>query len=126
VSKNKKYEVEYIIRSSPSILYNFLTTPSGLVQWFADDVDINDNEYSFTWDGVDEKATVIEKKENHYIRFQWENRDQKEYFEFRIENDEITGDTALIITDFADDKEIEDQKRLWNSQVNDLIIRLGA
>ena len=123
---NKRYQIEYVVRSSPGILYNFLTTASGLAQWFADSVDINDPVYVFTWEGGQETATIVDSVEDEFIRYQWENGINNEYFEFKIQKAEVTGDTILIITDFAPEDEIEDQKLLWNSQVKMLIQQIGG
>ncbi|MCH8331240.1 MAG: hypothetical protein IH946_07645 [Bacteroidetes bacterium] len=122
----KQYELEYIIRSSPQILYNFISTPSGLAQWFADNVDLNKEVFSFFWEGTEERAVILDSEEDRFIRLQWEDGVVDEYFEFSIRNDDITGDTALMINDFADEKEIESQTLLWNSQVKMLMERIGS
>ena len=125
-TKNKKYTLEFPIKSSPPILYEFLSTPSGLAQWFADDVDFNHNEFTFEWDGHAAKAKVLEKHENDRIRFQWESSPKEEFFEFKIQTAEITGDTVLLVTDFGSPKEIKDAQLLWDSQVHELKQRLGG
>ena len=101
MAKRIQFQLEYIIRSSPNILFTFCSSPSAMVQWFADSVDINGEIYSFVWDGNEEFATMIEQKENEFIRYKWQDSADNEFFEFKIQKDEITGDTALIITDFA-------------------------
>jgi len=121
-----KYVLDYVMKSSPTILYNFLSNPSGLAQWFADSVDNMENKFSFFWDGYEEKATVIEKEENSFIKFQFEENDEGEFLELRIEKSPVTGDTILIITDFADDDEVDDQKQVWHSQVDTLTSRVGG
>ncbi len=121
-----KYTLDYVIKSSPTILYNFLSTPSGLAQWFAEHVDNMEDSYSFFWDGFEEKANVIEKEDNSFIKFRMADAEGDEFLEFRIERSPITGDTVLIITDFADDYELDDQKQLWNSQVDSLISSVGG
>ncbi len=121
-----KYTLDYVIKSSPTILFNFLSTPSGLAQWFAEHVDNTEDNYSFFWEGVEEKANVIDKEDKIFIKFRMEDAEGDEYLEFRIERSPITGDTILIITDFADDYDMEDQKQLWNSQVDSLISRVGG
>lgn len=125
-TKNKKYTLEYVIKSSPGILYDFLSTPSGLAQWFADKVDSLQETFYFSWDGYPQKAQRIEKNENERIRFRWEDSSGDEYFEFKIQTTEITGDTVLLITDFGNPKEMKDAKRLWDSQVHELKKRLGG
>jgi len=107
------YTLEFPVRCSPTILYDFLATPAGLGEWFADKVDEKENIFYFGWNGSFETADVVEKPKD-------------EYFEFRIDKSEITNQTILIITDFAEKKEIKDQSNLWDFQVKELIHRLGA
>ncbi len=115
----QKIVLEYPINSSPKVLYSRLSTPGGLSEWFADDVNLKGNIFSFVWDGAEQQAEVVQKKENRYIRFRWID-DPESYFEFRINIDEITKDVALVITDFADEDEIDDSSDLWNSQIAEL------
>lgn len=125
MSKKVKYTLEYPVRCSPAILYEFLSTASGLQEWFADKVDETDGVFSFSWNGASEKAKVLETEENRFIRFQWLNSPKDEYFEFLIEKSEVTNLTILIISDFAEKKEIKDQSQLWETQIKDLFYRLG-
>ncbi len=119
--------MEYSLNVSPQILFTRLSTPSGLAEWFADDINVWDNYYTFIWSGTEQKAEMLHKKKNKYIRFKWVNdEDADSFFEFRIHQDELTGDVALIITDFADDGEKEDIQELWNTQITDLKNALGA
>ncbi len=120
------FTLEYTVRCSPSILYEFLSTPAGLQEWFADKVDERDQVFSFTWDGTTDKAKVMETELDKCIRFHWLHGAKNEYFEFRIEKAEVSNQTILLIRDFAEKKEIPDQKRLWDFQVNDLFHRLGS
>jgi len=118
----KKIVLEYTINSSAKVLYPRLSTPGGLSEWFADNVNINGSQYSFFWERAEQKANIIQRKENKYIRFRWADAYEPEahWFEFRINTDELTGDTALIITDFVDDEDKESTIELWNSQVSKL------
>jgi uncharacterized protein YndB with AHSA1/START domain len=125
-SGNLLFQLEYTIRSSPAILYEFLTTPSGMAQWFADKVDITDHHCTFEWEGVENHATIIDSIPDEYIRYRWDNSDEDEYFEFRISKNEITGDTILTITDFASEAEMKDQKLLWDSQIKTLVQQVGG
>jgi uncharacterized protein YndB with AHSA1/START domain len=126
MSKKQLYTLEFPVRCSPTILYEFLSTSSGLQEWFADKVDDQDNVFTFTWNGSDDTAEVLEKEEDKYIRFHWSHAPKEEYFEFRIENSEVSNQTILIIKDFAAKNEIKDQSALWNHQVKELFHRLGA
>ncbi|HMN33705.1 MAG: ATPase [Chitinophagaceae bacterium] len=121
-----KYTIEYQINCSPSILYPFLSTSSGLGEWFADKVKHKDNSYTFEWEGSDETAEMIAAEENEYVVFRWDWMSSKEYFEFRIEKSPVTNETILTITDFADKNEMQDQQRLWDSQIQELKYRIGS
>ena len=120
------YTLEFPVRCSPVILYEFLASPAGLQEWFADRVDDRDNVFSFTWNGTIERAEVLEKEQDKFIRFHWLHAPKEEYFEFKIEKSEVTNQTILVIKDFAEKKEIKDQSRLWDYQVKELFHRLGS
>ena len=122
-----KYELEYPIHSSINILFDRLSTLSGLSEWFADDVNVNrEGIYTFTWEGSEQQATLISKKKNNHVRFKWLGSDE-EYFEFLIQVDELTNDISLIVTDFADDEEDkEDAVQLWDLQIDNLKKIIGS
>lgn len=124
-TKKKKYTLEYIIKSSPIILWDFVSTSSGLALWFADEVDDHLDIFTFTWEGNKQQAEVIEYEDLEYIKFRWVDNPYDEYFEFRITSTEITGDTVLLITDFAEQYELRDVQMLWDSQIKTLMMRLG-
>ena len=122
----EKFELEYILQSSPAILFNRLSTPSGLSEWFADDVNIEGKIFKFVWDGSEQLAELILRKENKIIRFHWIEDEDDTYFEFRIEVDELTGDTALVIVDFSEPDDKDDAIELWNQQIEMLKHGLGS
>ena len=126
MSKKQQYTLEYPVRCSPTILYEFLATPSGLQEWFADKVDERDGIFSFSWNGTVEKAEIVEGEEEKFVKFHWVSSPKEEYFEFRIDKSEITNQTILVIKDFAEKKEIKDQSQLWEYQVKELFHRLGS
>ena len=126
MAQKQLYTLEFPVRCSPVILYEFLASPAGLQEWFADRVDDRDNVFSFTWNGTIEKAEVLEKEQDKFIRFHWLHAPKEEYFEFKIEKSEVTNQTILVIKDFAEKKEIKDQSRLWDYQVKELFHRLGS
>jgi len=126
MSKKVLYTLEYPVRCSPRILYEFLCTPAGLQEWFADKVDERDGIFSFSWNGNTDKAQLVESEEDKFVRFKWLTGAKDEYFEFSIDKSEVTNQTILVIKDFADKKEIKDQSQLWEYQVKDLFHRLGA
>jgi len=122
-----KYELEYTLNCSPKVLFSRLSTPEGLSEWFADDVTIEGNLFTFHWSKTEFKARLELVKENKLVKFVWIDEADKEtnYFEFKIIVHDITGDLALIITDFAEPDEKEDAIYLWDSQINDLKRILG-
>jgi uncharacterized protein YndB with AHSA1/START domain len=126
IVKKKQFELEFIIRSSPHILYEFVSTPSGLSQWFADNVDAVQNKFKFIWGNIAQIAELVEKTENERVRFRWQGAHKEDFFQFKIEVSEISNDTVLIITDFAYPKDMKDQTQLWDSQVKTLIEHIGG
>ena len=120
-----KYELEYTFNTSPSILYNRISTPEGLSEWFADNVNLRKDSFTFIWEGAEQEASVVQKKTNKYIRFHWEEDDDELFFEFRIHTDELTGDVALLIIDFAEEDEKGDAIDLWDSQISELKHAIG-
>jgi hypothetical protein len=108
-----KFELEYVIRCSESLLYDFISSPSGLSEWFSDDVNIRDGIFTFFWDGSEQKARLLALEEEEYIRYQW--------------MDNLTGDVSLIIVDFADsEEEKSSSKLLWDAQVDKLMKTIGS
>lgn len=122
-----KFQSEFVINSSPSLLYNYISTPSGLSEWFADNVNSRGDKFIFIWDGDEETAFLMKSKQDTYVRFQWEDdEDTKYFFELNIIEDDLTGDVALIVTDFAEEDEVEESILLWESQIEDLKQVLGS
>jgi uncharacterized protein YndB with AHSA1/START domain len=125
MSEKKKFNLEYEIKSSPRILYNFLVEANGLSQWFADNVNYRDQIYTFDWDGELQRARLVNAKENKLVRFKWID-DEPYYFELEILQDELTNDVALSVTDFAAEENIDERKLIWDNQIEYLIRTLGA
>jgi len=125
-SQMVKYELEFQIRSSVSILFNCLSTPSGLSEWFADDVNCNRKTYTFIWSDSEQEAELLTSSKNYIVRFRWLDFPKNTFFEFKIEIDGITNDVVLKVTDFAEEDEVEEGKDLWTSQINTLMKHLGS
>ena len=123
-----KYTLEFPINSSITILYLRLSSPSGLSEWFADDVNWKGNVYTFIWnDSSEESAELLKKVSNQFIRFRWMDQDNDTFFEFKIEVDPVTNDVVLLVTDFAKDEEDqENETKLWETQVHALMKRIGS
>lgn len=122
----KKYQLEYIIRSSPSILFEFLTQTNNLAQWFSDYCDSQGEIYIFGWGGSYQRAKQLEWIEDEWVKYKWEDSAKDEYLSFRVYKSEISNETILEITDFAEAKEIPDLSTLWDKQVEDLKHAIGA
>lgn len=124
---NGKFEMEFVIRASEDMVFEFVSTESGLSEWFCDDVTIRNGIFTFIWDGQEQQAKLVKELPPSYIRYQWMDKNDGSYFEFKTQKDELTNDISLIITDFASDKSDEDSARLlWNSQVDKLLHVLGS
>ena len=123
----EKFELEYTLNSSPKLLFNRLSTPEGLEEWFADKVSVEKDLFTFSWGKSESQARLSALKENKFVRFEMVGIDDEEsnFFEFRINVDELTGEVAMVITDFAEPDEIEDAKSLWDTQITDLKRVLG-
>lgn len=126
MAKREKYSMEFQMKCSPQILYEFVATPSGLGEWFADKVNQKENHFEFIWNGSSEKADIIAAEENEYVVYRWNWMEEEEYFEFRIEKSPVTNETLLTVTDFAEKADIKDQQQLWESQIHDLKHRIGS
>ncbi|MGJ5641399.1 START-like domain-containing protein [Formosa sp. S-31] len=122
-----KFELEFPIHASPSLLYQYISTPSGLSEWFADNVNSRGELYKFIWDGAEEQAKLVSKKSGERVKFKWlHDEDEPYYFELRIQVDEITKDVSLIIVDFSEEDELNETKMLWENQISDLKHVLGS
>lgn len=122
-----KFEMEFVIRASEDMVFEFVSTESGLSEWFCDDVNIRNGIFTFQWDGQSQQAKLVKEQPPHFIRYQWLDKNDGSYFEFRTQKDELTNDISLIITDFASDKDDEASARLlWHSQVDKLLHVLGS
>ncbi len=125
MSKKVQYTLEYPVRCSPAILYEFLRSPSGLQEWFADEVNERDGIFTFNWNGTEDKAKLLDQEQDKFVRFQWDHMAKDEFFELSISKSEVTNQNILVIKDFADKKDVKDQSQLWEYQVKDLFHRIG-
>lgn len=126
MSKRAKYKIEIEVKSSPNILFNYLITPSGLAEWFCDDVDVRSGSYHFKWDESTQSATLIKQINNKLVKFRWDDGPEDEYFELEIVVDDLTGDVALNITDFCDQGDENSSAQLWETQVQQLKMAIGS
>ena len=129
MSPKIRYEIEFPINSSPQLLYQYISTPSGLQEWFADNVNSRGEFFTFECNDGEENARLASKKSGEKVKFKWideDNKDTEYYFELRILEDEITKDVSLMVIDFAEEDEIDESKQLWENQVSDLKHVIGS
>lgn len=122
----ERIELEYIINTSPKILYYRISNASGLEEWFAKKVIEEDGIYTFKWERSEQKAELLDKKKETFVKFRWLDADEDTFFEFRIQKQELTGDVALKIIDFAETDEKEDIIGMWDEQIDGLKHTLGV
>jgi hypothetical protein len=121
------FTIEFFFNVSPKILFPRLNNPGGLVEWFADEIRVKDDLYTFIWNGMEQQAKLLHQKKNKYVRFQWlDDPEEQAYFEFKILQDDITGDVVLLVTDFAEETEKNDAMNLWKKQIGSLKKALGV
>ncbi len=127
MSDKIKFNLEFPIHSSPAFLYQYLSTPDGLGEWFADNVNSRSDVFTFIWDDSEEQARRIAYKTNEKIRYKWlDDEDEDIYFEFRIEVDALTNDVSLMVTDFADEDDVDESKMFWENQIAELKLTIGG
>jgi len=124
-----RYEIEFPINSSPQLLYQYISTPSGLSEWFADDVSSRGEFFTFIWDDAQEKARLASKKSGEKVKFRWvddKDKDTEYFFELQILEDELTKDVSLLVIDFAEKNEVVEASQLWENQISDLKHLIGS
>jgi uncharacterized protein YndB with AHSA1/START domain len=129
MSQKVRIEMEIPIHSSPMLLYQYISTPSGLAEWFADNVNSRGEMFTFFWDDESQKAKLVSKKTGERVKFKWldeNDKDTEYFFELKILEDEITKDVSILVVDFAEEDEIEETKQLWANQINDLKHTIGS
>ena len=126
--EKEKIELEFTLKGSPKVLENRLFTASGLSEWFADDVKIADDIYTFIWNGSEQKAKLIGQKNLSFIRFQWLDDDTCTdcFFEMSMSINQMTKEITLNIIDFSDEDELEESILVWEHAVADLKRTLGS
>ncbi|MBU2527222.1 MAG: SRPBCC domain-containing protein [Bacteroidetes bacterium] len=122
-----KFEIEFSIHASTALLYQYISTASGLAEWFADNVNSRGEIFTFIWDDNEEKAKLLSKKTGERVKFRWLADENTAYFfEMKIVEDEITKDVSIVVTDFAEEDEVEENKMLWENMIQELKHLIGA
>ncbi|WP_100611316.1 START-like domain-containing protein [Confluentibacter lentus] len=123
-----RFDIEFPIHASPQLLYQYISTPSGLSEWFSDNVNSRGELFTFIWDDSEEQAKLLSKKSDERVKFRWvaDEDDKAVFFEIKIQVDEITKDVSIIVTDFAEEDEVDQAKMLWENQISSLKQVLGS
>ena len=122
----REYQAEFEINASRKMLYPYIYSASGLSQWMADDVTVDeDNIYNFIWDNEDHKSKLVSHRINSYVKFEYlpeteEDKDDPLYFELRIEINELTQTVFLHVTDYTDFEDEEEWYDLWDGMMHSL------
>ena len=122
----KKIELEYQIRSSPSVLFSRLSTASGLAEWFADNVQVEGSKYTFIWGKSSQTAELLHIRQMENVKFKWLDSDALTEFEFNIVMGEIIEDLSLIVTDHVEEEDESDSVKLWDAAINRLRKAIGS
>lgn len=123
----EKFTLEYDMRSTPvAMLWAYIATANGLKEWFADDARMDGKDVVLMWNGVEQGLTIVGLRTEKYIRYRWLEDKDKTYFELRITTSELTGNSVLCVTDFAEPDELQEAKDLWNYQMEALQRQLGC
>lgn len=123
----QKFQLEFSMRSVPvTLLWSYISSASGLKEWFADSVAVSGKTYTFEWNRQQQSATLLSMRNEQAIRFRWDDAVGRSYFEMRISVNEFTDSTTLTVVDFAEPDEIDDAKELWEAQVDTLRRVLGC
>ena len=128
----QKFVVEYPINASRKMLFPYLSTATGLCQWFADDVNINniDKTMIFIVDG-DERIAVIDSiKNNRYVRFRFLKDDEKpkqnDTLEFRLEINELTQEVFVRVEEYTESDDLDESYQIWDNLLAQLKEIIGA
>lgn len=126
-----KFVAEYELRASPKMLFPYISTASGLSQWFATKVNtLPDHQYDFYWDNESHPARQVSLRQNKSVRFEFldtgENGSDNNYIDFRVDVSELTQSTFLRITDYSSNNDTEELKSLWHGLLEKLKEIVGS
>jgi len=122
----KEINLEFFLQTSPTVLFSRISSPSGLAEWFADNVKQEGKIFTFIWGNTEQRAEMVNQIPNELINFRWLDMEFSPEFGFNIVQDELTGDVALIVTDNINEDEVEDTCNLWSSQIAKLKQMIGS
>lgn len=117
----KKFTLEFPMRVSPRLLFTLISTSEGLARWFAEKVNVKEDEFDFEWEGSLQSAKLIESKEPEYVKFEWTDDFHEGFMlEMRINHEPVSGESALIVSDYSEENDMEFTQMWWTTQVGRL------
>ena len=128
----QKFVGEYQINASRKMLFPYLSTATGLCQWFADDVNINniDKTLIFIVDGDERIAKIDSIKNNRYVKFRFLNDNEKpkdnDTLEFRLEINELTQSVFVRVIEYTETDDLEESYQIWDNLLSQLKEIIGA
>jgi len=126
------FTADFEIKASKRMLYPYLSSASGLAQWMADDVTINEDKvYNFIWDEEDHHAIMVSHRTNSFVRYEFVPEDEEDeedpaYFELRLELNELTQTVFLKVLDYSDVADNDELYDLWEGLVDNLKETVGG
>ena len=129
---NRLFKTDFEVNASKKMLFPYINTASGLAQWMADDVTVNEDKvFSFVWDNENHKAKIVSQRSNHYVKFEFlpeSDDDHKDpaYLELRLEVNELTQTVFLLVTDYSDMEDQQELQDLWENLVGNLKETVGG
>ncbi|HHB79359.1 MAG TPA: hypothetical protein ENK85_09025 [Saprospiraceae bacterium] len=120
MSYRKEVHMEFIFVCSTSMLHRFLTTAEGLKSWFCDDVTIEDEIFSFSWEQEKERAKISEDQAKTTIQYEWLDREVPENTVFEIVRSPLTRESVLKIKAVCDDTLVDEEEIYWNNIIGEL------
>jgi len=127
-----KFVADYQINASKKIVFNYLSTASGLSEWFADDVIINeDKNYIFHFDNEDHYARLASLRANMHVKFEFYDPTNPEeedhsYIEFKLDENELTQTLFIRVIDYSDVYDDEESAAIWDGLINQLKEIIGG
>jgi uncharacterized protein YndB with AHSA1/START domain len=125
----RKFETEYELNASRRMLYPYFNTASGLTQWFADNVTIDeDHVFHFYWDEEEYKAKMVAQRLNNFVKFEFlpDGSPEPSYIEFNLQENELTQSTFIQIIEYSDIEDQDEQMEIWTNLLSNLKLTVGG
>jgi uncharacterized protein YndB with AHSA1/START domain len=126
-----KFSTEFELRASPKVLFPYLSTASGLQQWFCEKaVNIDSHTLDLIWDQDHHLAKVVSLRLNKSVKFDFVNDDEDSkdhnYLELRLETSDLTQSTYLKVIDYSENHDVNELQELWSEFVYNLKVIVGS